>query len=47
MRGGAEYLYSLDDLVFGSIQDYRNFFVASLHEIVLERRPGVKWWVWK
>lgn len=39
MRGVAEYLYSLDDLGFGSIQDYRDFFMAALHEIVLERRP--------
>lgn len=47
MRREAEYLYSLDGLGFGSIQGYRNSFVAAFHEIVLEGRPGVKWWVWK
>ena len=37
MREVVEYLYSLDDLVFESVQDYRDFYLAALHQIVFER----------
>ena len=35
----AEYLYSLNDLGFGTVQEYRDYYVAVLHKIVIERRP--------
>ena len=39
MRMVAEYPYSLDDLVFRSIQGFRHFFMLSIYETFLERRP--------
>ena len=39
MRPVAEYPYSLDGLGFKSIQGFQHFFVLSLYETVLERRP--------
>ena len=39
MRGVGEYLYSLDNLRLGAVQEFWVFSAAAPHEIVLERRP--------